>query len=256
MLKPKISIIVPSFNDNRIKNTIDSIIRFDDINSVEMVIVDGGSDNKVLMSLRSSIRENDILISEQDRGIFDALNKGLELSRGNIIGWLGSDDFFSKDLKASYVIKNIANYDLFILGAAHFGNGNIKRITPAWPQKYGLIKFGFNNPHFSTFGKRDILLSENFDEDNWAADIDYFLKIFDKKPQVNTSKKIGSYMSEGGFSSRSASFIFLNNLKLITTYTKYNRLFGYFSPFIKLIFKILTRLPFLITTKNHKIKYE
>lgn len=254
MFKPEISIIVPSYNDLRIKNTIESIIRFDDINAVEIILIDGGSDKKFLKSLKSLIRENDVLISEQDRGIFDALNKGLALSKGNIIGWLGSDDFFSKDINASFVMENIANYDLFILGAAHFRDGNIKRITPAWPQKYGLIKYGFNNPHFSTFGKRDILLSEKFDEEDNAADIEYFLKIFEKKPKINTSEKIGSYMCEGGFSSSSISFIFLNNLELIATYRKYNGFFGYISPFIKLFFKILSRIPFLFSIKNHKIE--
>lgn len=248
-----ISIILPSYNDARIIKAIESIIKFDDAECVEIVLIDGGSSPDIVKSISANLRRRDYFVSEKDKGIFDALNKGLEASNGEIIGWLGSDDFFSKNLKASYILEMMHQKDLFIMNAAHFRNGSISRITPSWPHKYGLIKFGFNNPHFSTFGKRMLLKSELFDINDPAADINYFLKIFQKKPIIATSNKIASYLCEGGFSSSSKKFILLNNLKLINIYVEHNKFFGFIAPFIKLLFKLLTSVPFIFFKKRKNI---
>ena len=249
---PAISIILPSYNDYRVLRSIESIINFDDTKDVEIVLIDGGSNDDLKKDIVSNLRDSDQFIYEKDKGIFDALNKGLNKARGEIIGWLGSDDFFSKELKASYIKKEIYQFDLFIMSMVHFRENKISRITPSWPQKYGLIKYGINNPHFSTFGKKDLLMKESFAIDDPAADIEYFLKIFSRKPSINTSNTYGVFMSEGGFSTSSRKFIIKNNFRLIKIYYKYS-LLGIFSPFIKIIFKIMTMIPFIVVKKDIKI---
>ena len=89
------SIVIPSFNDLRIIETISSINQQNyPRNKIEIIISDGGSDEKIIDEIKSSITENDNLLIEKDEGIFDGINKGLQKSKNEIIFALGSDDRF------------------------------------------------------------------------------------------------------------------------------------------------------------------
>lgn len=93
----KISIITPSLNqadylETSIKSVLSQLGDFD----LELVIVDGGSDDgtiEILKKYDSRIR----WISEQDNGQADAINKGVQMCTGDIIGWLNSDDLYLKN---------------------------------------------------------------------------------------------------------------------------------------------------------------
>ena len=65
-----------------------------DYSDIEWVVVDGGSTDKTLEVLAAASRQPDILISEPDKGIYDALNKGLAPATGDVVGLLHSDDFY------------------------------------------------------------------------------------------------------------------------------------------------------------------
>ena len=83
--KPKISVITVSYNSqSTIRNTVESVANQDYTNK-EHVVIDGKSTDWTL----------DILVSEEDEGIYDAMNKGILASSGDIIGILNSDDFYA-----------------------------------------------------------------------------------------------------------------------------------------------------------------
>src|ERR1017187_3672347 len=105
----RISIIVASYNDPRIVGAIRSIRHFDDMDTVKIVVIDGGSAPDVQRLIKESLTEDDIFVSERDRGIFDALNKGLDACDTEFIGWLGSDDVFTGSIKASAVVSALSN---------------------------------------------------------------------------------------------------------------------------------------------------
>ena len=90
--KPKISIITVSYNSEAtIEETIKSIIN-QGYNNFEYLIIDGGSKDNT-MSLVYKYRDNiDMIVSEPDKGISDAFNKGIQKSTGEIIGIINSDD--------------------------------------------------------------------------------------------------------------------------------------------------------------------
>jgi glycosyltransferase involved in cell wall biosynthesis len=102
--EPLVSIVTPSYNQGRfIEETILSV-KNQTYPRIEHIIIDGGSTDGTLDVLR---KHSDSLrwISEPDKGQSDAVNKGFRMAKGEIIGWLNSDDvYFSKDV-ISYVVN-------------------------------------------------------------------------------------------------------------------------------------------------------
>ena len=100
----RLSIILPIYNDARIADAIRSVRRFDNIGTVRLVVIDGGSKKEVKDMISTLLAPGDVFISEPDDGIFDALNKGLGCCGTEFIGWLGSDDVFTGKVLAGDVV--------------------------------------------------------------------------------------------------------------------------------------------------------
>ena len=99
----KISIITVALNSiSTIKRTIDSVIS-QDYQNIEFIIIDGGSVDGTLELISSYKKQIDVLISEKDNGLYDAMNKGYKLATGDIIGILNSDDYFYDNNTLSHV---------------------------------------------------------------------------------------------------------------------------------------------------------
>jgi glycosyltransferase involved in cell wall biosynthesis len=93
MTTPEISIITPCLNQEQyIRDAIESVLRQEFL-SFEHIIVDGRSTDDTLHILKQYSHLS--IVSEPDRGMYDALNKGLQLAHGRIIGWLNADDLYA-----------------------------------------------------------------------------------------------------------------------------------------------------------------
>jgi glycosyltransferase involved in cell wall biosynthesis len=239
---PSLTILIPSFRDPRILATIRSVRHFDDVDAVRVLIIDGGSPPELVDAIREALIPGDVLVSERDKGIFDGLNKGLARIDTPYMGWLGSDDLFTGEVMASEVLAALANADLFIHSVAFVDDRHVRRITHSAPSARGMMRFGLHNPHYGTFGHTRLLQSEQFDISDTAADIDYFLRIWNRKPAIVHSKRIGTLMGEGGFSNGSAQRILQNNRSV---YTAYGRYYGLLTPPVavatKLLYKVIGR---------------
>jgi len=98
---PVISVITPSYNQGAyIEQTIQSVLR-QNCEHVEHIIIDGGSTDDTVAILKRYPHLT--WLSEKDRGQADALNKGLALAKGNIIGWINSDDYFRDNIFGAVV---------------------------------------------------------------------------------------------------------------------------------------------------------
>lgn len=100
---PLISIIVATYNSNScIHEAIKSILRQHDFDAYEVIVIDGGSTDGTIDALKQFGNKIDYWISEKDKGIYDAWNKGLALARGRYIAFLGSDDTYELDALRCY----------------------------------------------------------------------------------------------------------------------------------------------------------
>jgi glycosyltransferase involved in cell wall biosynthesis len=238
----QISIILPNYNDKRIVNAISSVIQFDDVGEVKILVIDGGSDIEVQNLTRAALRGCDVFCSEPDKGIFDALNKGLAMLDTPYAGWLGSDDLFTGRIKASQVIRELESHDLFIADVSFFNAGYVTRKTHAYPCSIGLMKLGLHNPHYATFGRSELLAGERFRLDLHGSDIEYFLRIFNHKPRISTRGEVATYQAEGGYSNRNLLHVLKTNLELVSSFG----LLGPIAIAVKLSYKALSKLYYTI----------
>lgn len=92
----KLSVITPCYNHGRyINETIISVLN-QNYRNVEHIIIDGGSNDNTVSILKSY--NHLIWVSERDRGQADALNKGLAIATGDVIGWINSDDYYEANI--------------------------------------------------------------------------------------------------------------------------------------------------------------
>ena len=153
----KISIITVCYNSAKtIEKTFQSV-QNQTYTNVEYIVVDGGSKDTTLEIVNNYKNLVSQCISEPDKGLYDAMNKGIQLATGDIVGILNSDDIFTEN----HVLEDIANFHLQNNVDASVGNiiqfneqGKTVRKYSAknWnPEK---LKIGFMPAHPAIFFKR------------------------------------------------------------------------------------------------------
>ena len=182
----KISIITVCFNsEETILSTLNSVIS-QTYDNIEHIIVDGGSNDRTLDIINDYKFRNKILISEPDKGIYNAMNKGINLASGEVITILNSDDIYQSSKTLSGVVRDIKNNpdkDIFLGDVVFFNKNNFKKIVRYYSAKNFKTKSlldGIMPPHPSSFIKKKVyekygLYNEQL---SIAADFEMFLRLF------------------------------------------------------------------------------
>lgn len=207
----KISIITVCYNSySTIEKTILSVAS-QTYKNIEYIIVDGNSKDNTIDIIKK--HENNVTnwISEPDKGLYDAMNKGIGMATGDIVGILNSDDTFHSNT----VIEEVVNYHKKNdIGASvgnivqHKENGKIVRLYSSkyWnPEK---LTIGFMPPHPSIFFKRELFDKYgNYDLGfKIGADYELITRFFLKnKISWNYSGITTTAMLVGGLSSSGSS---------------------------------------------------
>jgi len=182
----KISIITITKNsENTIEETINSV-KSQTYPNIEYIIVDGASDDNTLKIINSNRDIITTLISENDFGIYDAMNKGLSLATGDIIGILNSDDtYFSPNTVERVVQAFKANNTDSIYSNLCYVDEH-KHIIRYW--KAGVLKktsfqFGWMPPHPTFWVKKSIYEKHGrFNTDfRFSADYELMLRLLHKE---------------------------------------------------------------------------
>ena len=239
----KISIITVCLNSEQtIEKTILSVINQKN-QDFEYIIIDGGStDNtkKIIDKYKNNI---DLFISEKDSGIYDALNKAIDLSTGEIISILHSNDIYSNNNVLEDVLfhfnKN-KKIDI-VLGSVLLKKMNSEKTSRFYSVKNfkpWMLRVGISPPHPGSFIKRSIYLDKgNYDTSyKIASDFDLFVRYLLKdKLKYEITNQCYVKMNSGGLSNSEVSS-HITSTKEILKSLKKNEIYSN-------IFLVLLRFP-------------
>ena len=211
-LKPLISVITVVVNGEKYLEKAILSIAEQTYDNVEYIIIDGGSTDGTLDIISKHEGLIDFWISEKDSGLYNAMNKGIKLSKGDFIGFVGSDDFLYKNSleKLAKVAKN-ENID-YTVGPVDIIDDSGKLIEkilvlPNFLSKKRFI-FDMAMHHLSFYVNRKIIDKVgNFDESfKIRSDYDMTINVISaSKKKFNFIDSVGSFR-EGGLSGSYKSY--------------------------------------------------
>lgn len=242
----KVSIVTISFNSElTINKTIESVA-MQDYKDIEYIIVDGNSTDNTDMIVKSYGSKIQKYIRENDNGLYDAMNKGIKNSSGEVIGFINSDDFLESKTIISEVVETFkkTKTDIVFGDKKYVDRFDISKTNRYWAAgEFSIAKFkhGWMPPHLSTYIKKEIYTKFGLFRSDLkiAADYELLLRFIVKnKIKPIYLPKVIAVMRSGGVSNSS-----IKN-RLISLYEVYkswriNKM--YVSPLI-MIFKPLRKV--------------
>ncbi|MBN1250828.1 MAG: glycosyltransferase [Bacteroidales bacterium] len=176
----KISIITAVYNnESTIKKTIESVIN-QTYTDIEYIVIDGKSTDNTLNLVKNYSENISRIISENDEGMYYALNKGIKLASGEIIGFLHADDFYSNNL----IIEKIANEfkksksDSLYGDLQYVRKADTNKIIRNWKSGefiFENLKKGWMPPHPTFFVKKEIYKKLGVFDTSYKIAADYEL---------------------------------------------------------------------------------
>lgn len=206
----KISVITAVFNNrDTIAGALDSVLA-QSHPEVELIVIDGGSTDGTLEVLGGYGDKISVLVSEPDRGIYDALNKGLRLATGEVVGFLHSDDVFADADSLARVASGFLSEEI---DAVYGDLVYVRRDNPQQVVRYwragtftkGRLREGWMPPH-PTFYVRRVVYADlgGFDTRyRIAADYDCMLRFLSRGIKTVYVPQVLVKMRLGGASNRS-----------------------------------------------------
>ena len=245
----KVSIITVCYNSEKyIHSAIESVLN-QSYNNIEYNIIDGGSTDSTI----DTIKKYEPLfngrmqwISEKDDGIYDAMNKGIILSTGELIAILNSDDIYIDTYVVEDVVKQIqiSKTDTIYGNIEFIKPDNIENVVRVWKSSeyfQDSFKKGWHPPHPAFFVKKNIydqygMFDTSFDI---SADFELMLRFLEKN-KVSTFyfNRFIVKMRLGGESTGSLKRILLGNKNVIKAFKKNNIHVSLLYPFYRLIPKL------------------
>ena len=213
----KISIITVTFNAKEyLENTIKNIISLD-YKDIEYIIIDGASTDGTIDIIKKHEKNIDYWLSESDKGIYDAMNKGIDKATGDWIIFMNAGDIFFNHSSINNFLKNV-NIDTELYnGAINFIEKN--KITYRAP--HGLEKVWITVPcwHQASFIKTSLMKKYKYSlEYKIAGDHDFYLKCFVNNKKFQFTNEIIANMIGGGLHKQKAKLAQIESMKIIADY--------------------------------------
>jgi glycosyltransferase involved in cell wall biosynthesis len=240
---PLISVVTPSYNQGRyIEDTIQSVLN-QEYPNIEYIVVDGGSTDNTIEILK---KYEDKLkwISEKDEGQTDAISKGFNMAKGDILGWLNSDDAYLPDA-VNAVVKHFHDCPGtgMVYGKSHLTDetGNIISNYPTEPFDYKrLARFNFIAQPSVFFRKETYMAAGGVDRNlHYIMDYDLWLRIAKKYRIDFLPHFISNFRLHAGSKTISDKHALESQEECLKAVTKYygwvppNRVYGYYYYYLK-----------------------
>jgi glycosyltransferase involved in cell wall biosynthesis len=206
---PFFSIITASYNSEKtISDTIDSVLNLD-FQDFEYIIIDGNSSDNTLEIIQSFVPKFEAkgvsyrFISEKDKGIYDAWNKGIQLSSGEWISFLGSDDSYLPDALQLYFTEINKNEKINYISSRVNLTNEEGKILSVFGKKYNWknVISDIDTAQVGSFHKRELFDKVGLFSNEYkiVGDLDFYIRCRDS---INPGyfKSITANMQNGGVS--------------------------------------------------------
>lgn len=245
---PLISIITVCKNPGQaLVDTVESVIN-QDFKDIQYIIIDSQSNDGTQKYLQNLKKKNliDQLIVEKDSGIYDAINKGINLSKGDYIGIIHAGDQYTKNTFKNLVSSFYLNKDI-IFGSCEIKFKKFSKIIKVKKKSIDNLNYKMSILHPSTFVKREIykkigLYSTNF---KIASDFDFFKRALESNCNFLHTNEVIAQMSYGGISTQLKFVLKIAYENAEIIYKKNNM----FKKFFFIIFKSIEGILYNFKTK-------
>lgn len=229
----KISIITVTYNSfNTLEKCINSVIN-QDYENIEHIIIDGKSTDNTINLINNYRNKISKFISESDKGIYDAINKGINLATGDIIGILNSDDFFADNLVVSRIIECFQKdkqLEAIYADVKFVERENTDKVVRYYSSNFfqpWMFKFGFQLAHPTFYVKKEVFAKYGLYRTDLriAGDFELLLRFIKiHKIKLLYVKDLWVKMRVGGISTSGLSSIIKLNNEIVESH-KFNNLY-------------------------------
>lgn len=217
----KISIVTVAFNSAKtIADTMQSVANQDYV-QIEHIIIDGASTDNTLDIVRQFITPTALVRSEPDRGIYDAMNKGLAMATGDVVGFLNSDDVFNDTHSVAKIAQAMdsPDVDACYSDLIYVSQKKSNRVIRHWKSRayeVGLCSKGWMPAHPTFYARKTIYEKYGGFETKFKlqADFEMALRLLDiHKIRTTYLPTVLVKMRTGGASNASIKNIIRGNLE-------------------------------------------
>lgn len=174
----KISLITVTYNSAKyLEDSILSVIA-QDYADIEHIIIDGGSTDGTLDIINKYKDHIAVWVSEPDNGMYDAINKGMKLATGDVIGTLNSDDMLADNAVISAIVASFYYHkvDAVYGDLVYVKPDAVEQVVRFWkglPYKRSRYRFGWMPAHPTFYFKRELLEMNGYYETHYFSAADY-----------------------------------------------------------------------------------
>jgi glycosyltransferase involved in cell wall biosynthesis len=254
----KVSIITPTYNSaETILHNLESVSN-QTYKNIEHIIVDNFSSDQTKQIIKKFKNKN-LKFFQRKTNIYEAMNYGIKMSKGAIIGIIGSDDIIQNANSIKEIIEKFNkkdNLDIYTGGVAYFKKNNFKKIVRNYSLKsFELSDFknGLMPPHPSTFVKKKIYKKYGLYLTKYkiAGDFEFLHRVLNKNVNFFIEDKIVIRMRVGGVSSKNYHSILRITKEIIDILKNKKIKFNRFKIYLRILIK-LTQLFFINQNKINK----
>lgn len=260
----KISLITVCYNSEQtIEDTLNSVLN-QNYQNYEYLIIDGLSTDSTMNIIRNKEKEFKgklKVVSEKDKGLYDAMNKGIKMATGDIIGILNSDDVLANSTVFNQIVEAFSNNKIDgVYSDLIFLDDSLKYPVRNFIAHHQSKKLGWHPPHPTLYLKKSVYSKIGYFDLQYkiAADYDFMLRLLKTNPNLFYIQSYFVKMRSGGVSTDGLSGYIKNLKEADKVLRKNNVSFPIFCNFTRILKTISQSISAKINKKKilEKIKCE